>query len=99
IRTACAAEVNAVLADFTANNGKALEELVTKHEVQVRSFPDDVVEAMGKAGQEILSEFGSADAITKEIYESFVAFRQQMLAWSPLAEGGYFPLRARALGV
>lgn len=98
IRTACAAEVNAVLADFTANNGKALEELVTKHEVQVRSFPDDVVEAMGKAGQEILSEFGSADAITKEIYESFVAFRQQMLAWSPLAEGGYFPLRARALG-
>lgn len=97
IRTACEAEVNAVLAEFNANNGQALEELVTKHDVKVLPFPEDVMAAMGKAAQEILAEFENADPITKEIYASFKSFRERMLAWSPLAEGGYLPLRARVL--
>ncbi|WP_011582132.1 MULTISPECIES: TRAP transporter substrate-binding protein [Chelativorans] len=74
IRDACQAEYDAVAADFAANDPRALQTLVNDHGVQVRTFPDDIVEAGAKASQEIIqSMLDSSDPLTKKTAESFVS--------------------------
>ena len=74
IRDVCQAEYDSVAADFAANDPRALHTLVNDHGVQVRRFPDEILEAGANASKEILTELlDSGDALTKKTAESFVA--------------------------
>ena len=74
IRDCCQAEYDAVAADFAANDPRALQTLVNEHGVQVKYFPDEILEAGAKAAREVLEEFlNSSDPLTKKTAESFVA--------------------------
>lgn len=72
IRDVAQAEYDAVAADFAANDPRALETLVNEHGVQVRSFPDEILEAGAAAAKEIFQELlDSDDALTKKTAQSF----------------------------
>ncbi|MDN2565082.1 TRAP transporter substrate-binding protein [Aquibium sp. A9E412] len=72
IRDVAQAEYDAVAADFAANDPRALETLVNEHGVQVRSFPDEILEAGAAAAKEIIQELlDSDDALTKKTAQSF----------------------------
>ena len=74
VRTACQAEYDAVACDFTANDPRALDTLLTKHGVTARLFPDDILEAGAKASIEVVTALRNSDnALTKKTAESFVA--------------------------
>lgn len=74
VRDACQAEYDNVASDFAANDPRALETLVNQHGVQVRVFPDEILEAGAKAAKDILTELReSGDALTKKTAESFIA--------------------------
>jgi len=74
IRDACQAEYDAVAADFAANDPRALQTLVNDHGVQVRTFPQDIMEAGAKASKEIVqSMLDSSDPLTKKTAESFAS--------------------------
>jgi len=74
IRDCCQAEYDAVAADFAANDPRALQTLVEKHGVQVKRFPEEIMEAGAKAAKEVLQTFlDSSDPLTKKTAESFVA--------------------------
>ena len=74
VRDVCQAEYDAVAADFAANDPRALQALINEHGVQVRQFPDEILEAGAKAAKDILSEIReSGDALTKKTAESFVS--------------------------
>ncbi|HRP78766.1 MAG TPA: TRAP transporter substrate-binding protein [Aquamicrobium sp.] len=74
IRDVCQAEYDAVAADFAANDPRALQMLVNDHGVQIRQFPEEILEAGANAAKEILTELlDSSDALTKKTAESFVA--------------------------
>ena len=74
VRTACQAEYDQVASDFYANDPRALETLVAKHGVQVRQFPDAILEAGAKASAEVLAGVRDSDnALAKKTAESFVA--------------------------
>ena len=73
IRTACQAEYDNVGADFIANDPRAMQTLVSKHGVQVRKFPESILEAGAKASLEILNGLRSGDnALAKKTADSFV---------------------------
>lgn len=92
---ACAtAENNYGLAEFNANNAAALETLVSKHGVQVQEFSDDIFKAMGEASKDVLASAGAADPLTKKVYESFMAFRKNVVGWSKLSDQSYMTKRA-----
>lgn len=93
VETACMAEANRSLAEFNAKNGDALQTLLTKHGVKLKKFSDDVLKALGDASGEVMAETGQGDAITKEIYESFLTSRKNSIGWSKLAEESYFAAR------
>lgn len=74
IRDVCQAEYDNVAADFAANDPRALQTLVNDHGVQIRQFPDEILEAGANAAKEIMQGLlDSGDALTKKTAESFVA--------------------------
>lgn len=98
VSTACMAENNYMLAEFNYNNGAALETLVSKHNVQVRDFPDEVFDAMCRQGEEVVAEVGEIDDLSKRIYQSYLKSRKETSAWSNLGERNFLKARNRILG-
>ena len=94
VRGVCQAEYDQVASDFYANDPRALATLVNEHGVQIRRFPDEILEAGAKAAKEILSDKrDNGDALTKKTAESFIAALNLM---RPRTEGTDVPyLQAR----
>jgi len=88
------ANVN-VLAEFDTRNNDSLQVLINEHGVKLRQFPDSVLEAIGKTSGEVVREVGQSDAMTKKVYESFMAYRTKSIAWAKIATQAY--LNARTL--
>jgi TRAP-type mannitol/chloroaromatic compound transport system substrate-binding protein len=94
IAAAAAAENDIMYAEFMARNGQALQTLTKEHGVQLRRFPDDVLRSLGKSITEVMAEIGDSDPLTKKVYESYIAFRREVSAWTALSEQGYANARA-----
>jgi TRAP-type mannitol/chloroaromatic compound transport system substrate-binding protein len=74
IADASQAEYDQVASDFYANDPRALKTLVNDHGVQVKTFPDDILQAGAKAAEEIIGGIrNSNDALTKKAAESYIA--------------------------
>ena len=58
VRDVCQAEYDTVSSDFVANDPRALKTLVEDHGVQVRQFPEEILEAGAGAAMEIIAEEG-----------------------------------------
>ncbi len=73
VRFVSQAEYDEVASDFYANDPRALRTLVEEHGVQVRQFPDEILEAGAEATKEILQELReSGDDLTKRTTESYL---------------------------
>jgi TRAP-type mannitol/chloroaromatic compound transport system substrate-binding protein len=87
---------NPVLTEYHTNHALALRELVTEHGIEIRELPDDVIEAMGTAMDEVLAELREdSDELVRRITESFIAYRNLQNEYHRYASGGH--LNARAL--
>ena len=52
-----------MLDEYTARNNDALVELVNKHHVDVRPFPDDVMDAFAKMSEQVYQEYSEQDPV------------------------------------
>jgi TRAP-type mannitol/chloroaromatic compound transport system substrate-binding protein len=95
ITTVANAEYTYSLAEFNANNAKALQELRQDKNIEIRKFDDSVLETFGKHSGEVMAEVGAKDPLTRRIYQSYIEFRNRCTQWSDMAERGY--LNARSL--
>ena len=94
VLAAASTENSLAYAEFMARNGQALHTLIKEHGVQLRSFPDGVLQAVGKAIAEVMGKAGDADPLTKKVYDSYVAFRREVAEWTALSEQGYANARS-----
>ena len=95
IKAACESVNHTSLGEFTHYNAVYLDKLVQEHDVQLRSFPDEVVTAMYDAARDVRASAGR-DGLEKRIYESFEASLTSMRRWSDISDGPYYA--ARSLG-
>ena len=95
IVAACAGEESEKLtAEFNFRNGKALEVLVSEHNVQLKRFSTEVLVAWGNASGEVIQELrDSGDDITKRIVESFLAARRELMTWSRVGDQAFMNAR------
>ncbi len=94
ILAACAlAENNMCLAEFNANNAKALETLITKHGVLLHEFPDEIFKAASVAARDILAKAAAGDPLTAKIYASYTAFAKSVREWSRISDKSYMQKR------
>lgn len=78
-----------MLADFTARNNNALQTLVNEHKVDLRPFPDDVMKKLKELSGEVVSEVAAKDPLNQKVYDSFVKFRDEAVAWHNVSERAY----------
>jgi len=57
--------------------------------VQVKTFPKEVLAAMKKANQELLAEKAAADPLAKEIIESQAAYLKVARVWTNISDRAY----------
>jgi len=57
--------------------------------VQMRSFPKPVMQAIVQANDELLKEFAAKDPMTAEILKSLNDYKHQVRAWTNLSDRAY----------
>lgn len=96
IAIAAQAEYEQGLAEANVGNARALNTLITQHQVQIRQLPTDVLSALGNASGEIIADMRSnGNVMMQRTIDSFLSARQLLREWSQTSEQSY--LNARAL--
>ncbi len=80
------------LNQFDAQNGAALEELITKHNVDLIRFPEPVLESLRTLSAEVLQEITDQDPIAKKVNDDFTKMQQQVGTWGQVSEKAYYDL-------
>jgi TRAP-type mannitol/chloroaromatic compound transport system substrate-binding protein len=93
VRIACMAANQNMLSDFTAKNRKALDTLINQHDVQLRQYPEEVLEEFKIHAQAVFDELGHNSDMGKKIYHSYKDFAQQTESWLDISENAYFKAR------
>jgi len=83
-----------VLSQFDARNGAALQELITKHKVQLVKFPDEVLNDLRKLADEVVAEEAAKDAMSTKVNDSFKKFQKVLGTWGSVSEKAYYDLIA-----
>jgi TRAP-type mannitol/chloroaromatic compound transport system substrate-binding protein len=95
VLNACKVANQDMLAEYTARNNAALHTLITKHKVKLRQFPDEVLAKLRQLSDEVVAEVAAKDKLSKQVFDSFRNFRDQVMEWHKVSEQSY--LRAREL--
>ena len=100
VARACESLYNPVWTEYTTKHAQSLKTLVEEHGVQVKKFPDSVIEAMGAAAAEVIDELRQDDdELVKRITESFVSYRDLVGGYMTYADNGQMNARASVLGL
>lgn len=99
VKVACESLYNETWTEYTTNNAKALEALVSKHGVTLRKLPDSVIDAMGKATKEVIGEMRDGDdALTKKVVESYSAYHNLVGKYRTYTNAEVLDARAKVYG-
>lgn len=82
------------LCDFEAHNGAALEELITKHHVQLKRFPEKVLADLRVMAREVVAQEAAKSPLATKVAASFDAFKKQWGAWADVSSRAYFDIIA-----
>ncbi|MCG8685045.1 MAG: ABC transporter substrate-binding protein, partial [Desulfobacterales bacterium] len=66
-----------------------LQELITKHKVELKQFPEPVLKELKKLSMEVLEEVAASDPMSRKVYDSFLEFQKTMIDWNKLTEEMY----------
>ena len=99
VSLACESLYNPVWTEYTTKHAASLKKLVEEEGVQVKRFPDSVIDAMGKAAAEAIDELRQDDdELVKRITESFVSYRDSVGSYMTYADNGQMNARASVMG-
>ncbi|MGI9276332.1 MAG: TRAP transporter substrate-binding protein [Endozoicomonas sp.] len=95
VSTATRAVNQDMLDEYTARNNAALKQLVVEHGVNVKRLPDDALRELKRVADEVTREVADTNELSKRVYDSFNAFREQSMEYHDISEVAYY--RARSL--
>ena len=82
-----------MLSEFTARNNAALATLVDEHNVELRRLPDDVIAQLRDASADVVAEAAEESELAKRIYDSYMAFLEDVRAYHAISEQAYINAR------
>src|SRR6185295_18058753 len=82
---ACAAEATFALSEMERLNAEALAALIEKHNVQLKSFPGEVVAAARKQAADVLADLAARSDMARKVHDSYAAFRERTAPWSRIS--------------
>ncbi len=82
-----------MLDEYTARSHGALQELVNKHGVDVRRFPDDVLAEFKRISFAMYDEMAARDPSFARVYQSYMEFLNNSKAYHEITEQAYYETR------
>ena len=98
VRAACHEANMKLPAEYFARSTEALATLVNEHNVQLRHFPEDILNEGYRISAEVNAETVGEGDLNRRIYESWSAFRERAMSYQPLSDYGFIHNRRRAEG-
>jgi len=96
VENACKIVNQDMLAEYSARNPGALEQLVNRHKVRLRAYPDDVLAQLRKVSAEVAADLAGQNKAAKTIYDSYMQFLNASKKYSAISDLAY--LKARDAG-
>ncbi|MGF1763398.1 TRAP transporter substrate-binding protein [Aliivibrio kagoshimensis] len=86
--------VNAnMLSEYTSRNNSALESLVNDHGVKLLPYPKEVLEQIKQLSADVVAEEANKDEMSKKVYASYKAYKDQAVKWHAISEQAYLNAR------
>ncbi|MGD9582985.1 MAG: TRAP transporter substrate-binding protein [Lysobacterales bacterium] len=89
----CRAVNDDMLADYTAQNHRALSTLRNEHKVEFRRLPDPVLAALRTESDQVVAALAASDGFSRRVFDSFRAFRDQARGYHAISEVAYYQAR------
>lgn len=78
VQRAAQASAAESLADFTYHNIDVFDRMKKEYpEVEIRTFSDEILQALAKATKEILTELRERDELTARVHDSYMDFNRK----------------------
>lgn len=84
VKAACLVANGDMLAEFEQRNSQALQTLLEDHGVELRRFPQEVLDHLKQIAEQVVKEQGQTSEQAGRIYESYRAFQQRVAQWNAL---------------
>lgn len=93
IQTACAAENIYSLGEAEWNNAASLKNLTENEGVEIKEYPQDILDAAQSATIEVMQELAEKDALTSEIVASYQNAAKHLDPWSKISIKAFLSAR------
>ncbi len=89
----CRAANDDQLADYTAQNQRALRVLEEEHGIIPKPLPESVLRRLKQLSVEVLEELAAEDDMVARVYASYREFQRNTSQWLGISEKAYFDAR------
>jgi len=81
-----------MLCDFISKNNDALEILKNKHKVDIRPYPEEVLNELYEISKDVVKELSVKSNFAKEVYDSYSSFKDKTKNWNDISIKPYLNL-------
>jgi len=82
-----------MLSEYTARNSAALKTLINDHGVEVRTFPEPVMQALKAESTSVINAMVEQDSASAKIWASYKKFYDEVRAYHEITEQAYMQNR------
>ena len=82
-----------MLSESFYRNTLAWEHMREQHGINIRTFPDDVLQAFRKSNEKLLLQVADRSPLAREVIESQQTFLTKAKKWSEITDQNYLRLR------
>ncbi len=93
VRQAARATNEDMMCDYVAHNHEALRMLIDTYKVQLRQFPDEVLQVMRTHAEEMIAELADSSEFTRRVHDSYQKFYASVKQWTDISEKAYLNAR------
>ena len=86
VKSACGYVESQLGAEYSARNAQFLQQLRDEGKIEIRRFPDSVIEELRRRSEEVINELIARNEQAARIYASYTAFQQQVGEWLDIGE-------------
>ena len=94
VRVACQAANLDMTAEYNARNASALQQIRADDSVEIRAFPEDVLEGLRTLTREVVEDLVARDTLARKVWDSYRQFLGQSRPWQHVSERAYMDTSA-----
>jgi TRAP-type mannitol/chloroaromatic compound transport system substrate-binding protein len=95
VEIACSAINDQMTAEYMARNAQSLQQLKQEGKVEIRAFPEEVLDQLRTISEQVVKEMASSSELAARIYDSFSAYQASVAEWTAISEQAMLNTRPR----